>query len=159
MLLGPSGPLKILNRAFEIKPKLLQYFNFLWTFILCASLLTGCSGMSKATSSTSTNQPKWVYCQSQSGWISNCIYFIAEGDNLQQGRFRKLMGSDDGQEWYGEGSFETKGDQVWMHPYYLVRRMNGVVRDSSKVPSLMFARRGDSLFLVNDAGIVYVLRK
>ncbi len=102
-----------------------------------------------------------IYCQTNSPWISSCLYFHKAERQFNGGIFEKVMESDDGQSWYGKGSYKEVNNKVILNSFNLIRSIDNSVKDSMIIPKLTFIKKGDSLIdskVIEKGQIIFVRR-
>jgi len=116
-----------------------------WTLIVM--LLAGCRSTQRVNSTIATTNLKDTacYCQTHSPWISNCFCFYRENASTVKGIFEKKMESDDGQNWYGRGTFVEKPGKITLSSFNLIHSINGKITDSTIVGSLTLVKKSDRL--------------
>jgi hypothetical protein len=99
-----------------------------------------------------------VYCQTCPGgicWCSNCYTFCKESKESNHGTFAKSMSCDDGQHWYGTGSFTEFKNKILLDSFSLVRTIYRIgldtlmqdynVHDTTIIPGLTYYKAGETL--------------
>jgi hypothetical protein len=102
-----------------------------------------------------------IYCQTNSPWISSCLYFHKVEKPFNGGIFEKVMESDDGQSWYGKGIYKEVNNKVILYSFNLIRSINNSVKDSMIIPKLTFIKKSDSLIdskVIEKGQIIFVRR-
>jgi hypothetical protein len=103
----------------------------------------------------------FIYCQLNSPWISNCLYFYGFDSISNVGFFEKRMEADDGQYWFGKGKFKKGKKRILVYSYSLIRTYNGVPKDTMIIPDLDYVFLKDTLIEVGkrqEGNILFVRR-
>jgi hypothetical protein len=87
--------------------------------------------------------------------MANRYYFYKENKQSDSGTFEKKMESDDGQNWYGKGTFIEFKVKLMLKSFELIRTMNynnidngqnkKLVTDTTVIPTLIFLKSGADL--------------
>ena len=110
-------------------------------------------------------QDTLMYCQIYSPWVSNCYCFDKPSVQSKKGIFERKMVSDDGQLWFGRGtytaykhkivtdSFTLKSIQRHITSRYVSAnevtdtKIDTLLTDVTPVNSLTFLKKGENLIL------------
>ncbi len=136
------------NSPPDAKP--VRYAKFMKLLNVCSFILillyaTNCFG-----------QDTTSYCQANTRWYgSNCYLFYKTNKMDHIGNFIKIMQFDDGQCFYGRGTFREKGKKIVLDSFTLIRTLyhvsigdsikKVVEKDSSVIPRLIFYKSGNDL--------------
>jgi len=72
-------------------------------------------------SSKALGQDTLVYIRTPIFWVTETFYFIKSESNSNEGHFIKLMDSDDGQIWVGNGTYKENNKKIILEDFKLVR--------------------------------------
>lgn len=111
------------------------------------------------------------YNQAESPLLSNHYIFYKQNKHASSGTFDKIMHSDDGQQWAGNGLFIERHQRLILRPFKVVRTMyfikgdsiflNPEIHDTLIIPKIIFVKRGENLlqYSRNRKGRMSPLRK
>lgn len=131
-------------------------------FILFIIVAIGCKDSQKVFRQNDKSFSDTVrFCQIQSPWVSTCFDFYKKNNESTNGFFEKTMESDDGQLWYGKGTFKEDKSKIVLSEFLLFRTLNNI-KDTSKIEPMTFVKNKDSLILNDvqtDNKIIFLKQK
>ena len=96
------------------------------------------------------------YCLTNSPWVSSCYSFYKVDRQSIRGTFEKSMYSDDGQRWYGSGTFTEYQNKIILDSFKIVRTIyhisgdsllkDPLISDTTNVPIQSLYKKGYNLY-------------